>query len=280
MNVAIVILNYLNYWDTEECLESILSNKYPLCGIVVVDNASANESYQKLAEKYADTNDIYVVKTKKNLGFAKGNNVGIQIARKKYAADFVLVINNDIIFTDPNFFDILLAQYNENVGIIGPGIELLDGNIQREIVEDLSIGFILKKYAHDFVQLYFDNVWLFLCPMPKRIKKSKVLHGCALLFTPAYFKYYSGFYPGTFLYNEEPILGMRCTMKQLSQVYVTGTTIVHKEDQASEASFGNDAQVINKYNLKSRKHLLYWAIKFSIWRKVFKKSSTLNYEIR
>ena len=49
--ISIVLLNYLNYTDTLECVNSILEMEYELAGIVIVDNHSNNESFQKLYKK-------------------------------------------------------------------------------------------------------------------------------------------------------------------------------------------------------------------------------------
>ena len=46
--LGIVILNYLNYKDTIECVNSILNMGYPVEGIVIVDNHSENDSFKIL----------------------------------------------------------------------------------------------------------------------------------------------------------------------------------------------------------------------------------------
>lgn len=40
IDLAIVVLSYLNYEDTIECVNSILDFNYPIKGIVIVDNNS------------------------------------------------------------------------------------------------------------------------------------------------------------------------------------------------------------------------------------------------
>jgi len=44
--IAIIILNYNNWQDTIECLESVLRNDYPNYQVIVVDNGSANNSME------------------------------------------------------------------------------------------------------------------------------------------------------------------------------------------------------------------------------------------
>ena len=75
--ISIVILNYINYKDTIECIESIFEMNYRYEGIVVVDNNSENESVKILNKKYKDNKKIIIVKARHNYGFAKGNNIGI-----------------------------------------------------------------------------------------------------------------------------------------------------------------------------------------------------------
>ena len=102
--ISIVILNYINYKDTIECIESIFEMNYRYEGIVVVDNNSENESVKILNKKYKDNKKIIIVKARHNYGFAKGNNIGICIARRKFHTDFVFVVNNDTVFVKKGLF--------------------------------------------------------------------------------------------------------------------------------------------------------------------------------
>ena len=81
--VGIVILNYLNYKDTIECVESIFNMKYDIAGIVIVDNHSENESYNVLKKLYKNRLNVSVIQSNRNYGFAKGNNIGIKVVRQK-----------------------------------------------------------------------------------------------------------------------------------------------------------------------------------------------------
>ena len=75
--LAIVVLNYLNYKDTIECVDSILEMQYSICGIVIVENGSHNESWRMLKKIYGNVNRrvIFQVKSKK-----------ISLMRQQYAA--------------------------------------------------------------------------------------------------------------------------------------------------------------------------------------------------
>lgn len=259
--VGIVILNYLNYKDTIECVESIFNMKYDIAGIVIVDNHSENESYNVLKKLYKNRLNVSVIQSNRNYGFAKGNNIGIKVVRQKYKAEFVFAVNNDVIFVKEDYFKILMDKYHTNVGIIGSEIHIKGNNIQniysvyiglKENIVMLQSDYLeYKKFAR--LEQMFPNI--------KLKNRKAVLHGCALLFTPDFFKYYHGFYDRTFLYNEETILYLMCQKYGLQQAYVADTYLYHKEDQSSKMSFQNSNSIMSKYCFQSRKYVIWWIIK-------------------
>lgn len=254
--VAIVILNYLNYWDTIECLDSIEILSYPLCGVVIVDNGSANESCLMIHNRIKETKGIFLVRAGKNVGYARGNNIGIRYARKRLGAEFVLVVNNDTVLIQPDYVERLLAVYQKNVAVIGSRILLKDG-IQMPCLGSYGVKNCVLQY------LNMISAWRGAC-FNFEINEEKtdyMLHGSALLFTPLFFKYYTGFYPRTFLYGEENILYYMCKDKGLRQKYADSAQIYHKEDQSSGLSFHNNQDVIQKYVRQSWKYVIWWSFK-------------------
>ncbi len=262
--ISIVILNYLNYKDTIECVESIFKMGYDLDGIVIVDNNSQNESYIALAKRYKRAKNMIIVKTNRNYGFAKGNNIGIKIARQRFGSEFIFVVNNDTIFEQENYFENLLSCYRQGVGIIGSKIHLNNNTIQKEISYDISLKGSLNTFCHMLLTKYDKKIWSFMIPKVDKRDIVNVLHGCALLFTPDFFKYYNGFYDRTFLYSEEPILYLMCKRYGLKQIYNDSTYIFHKEDQSSEMSFQNDLNIMYSYQCQSYKYVVWWIIKDKI----------------
>lgn len=259
--ISIVILNYLNYWDTIECIDSILDMGYEFEGIVVVDNNSKNESCRILKRRYEGNEKIAMVRAGKNYGFAKGNNIGISVARKKFHTDFVLAVNNDVVFKQKDYLQRLLRHYEHGIGMIGSEIHLKGNAVQKENIYDISLQGAFKLLFDLTLRKIDENIWSFLKYDVEERKLVKVLHGCAILFTPDFFKYYAGFYERTFLYAEEPILYLMCKRRGLLQLYARDAYIYHKEDQSSEASFKNNEEIMEKYRRQSYKHLIYWIAK-------------------
>ena len=66
---------------------------------MIVDNGSSNNSGKLIDSKYKDMSNIHVILLKDNLGFAKGNNIGFQYAKKELNCDFICMLNNDTILS-------------------------------------------------------------------------------------------------------------------------------------------------------------------------------------
>ena len=81
--VGVVVLNFINYEETIQCVESIIIQKNVDLDIVVVDNGSPNESYKNLVLKYSENELVNILKNNSNLGYARGNNVGINFLRSR-----------------------------------------------------------------------------------------------------------------------------------------------------------------------------------------------------
>ena len=92
---AFVILHYRAIDSTVMCTDSIKK----LDGenhIVIVDNASPDDTGHKLREKYLNDPDVTVLVNGENAGFARGNNLGVRWAWENLKPDFTVVLNNDV----------------------------------------------------------------------------------------------------------------------------------------------------------------------------------------
>lgn len=98
MKVSIVTINYNGKKDTIECIESLqkLKHKDFDLDIVVVDNASTDDSISELRHKFSS---IMMLQNHENLGFSEGNNVGIKYSLQRNA-DFIWLLNNDTTVSD------------------------------------------------------------------------------------------------------------------------------------------------------------------------------------
>ena len=103
-----VILNYNGYEDTILLLKSLPKLKAPGYQIstVIIDNRSTDDSVGRLSELIGQLKIDKLIENRKNIGFAKGNNVGIKYALNQGAV-YILLLNNDTKIVD-NFLPSLL----------------------------------------------------------------------------------------------------------------------------------------------------------------------------
>jgi len=115
--VGIVVLNWNNSTDTLDCLASLEKLSYSSYFTLVIDNASTDNSVYEIGSNYPT---IRIISLPENLGYAGGNNIGIDQALNM-GADYVLVLNNDT-YVDPNMLSELVkvAESNPMIGILGP----------------------------------------------------------------------------------------------------------------------------------------------------------------
>lgn len=256
--VAIVILNYQNSQDSLACVSSIRKQNYPeLAGILVVDNGSSDDNFDILKNKLREDNQMFhLIRLHKNLGFARGNNVGIHYARRRWNTDYILVVNNDTLFTDSDMLSKLLLRVREDTAMLGPAIRLPNGYIQKEyqcVTEFPGLFYKHLFFCAKSLHLSSLDMWL-VEKWNRREYHRKTLHGCAMLFTPMFFRYYEGIYSKTFLYCEELILSFQIHKVGLKQCYVPDTEIFHLEDQSTNMAFKNVEKSKLQYLRQSYRH--------------------------
>lgn len=92
--IAAITINYAAAEDTIECIKSLQKQTYPALDIIVVDNASPDNSGKMLKKELEGI--CTVLLSKENLGFSYGNNLGVDYA-VQHGAEYLLFINNDTV---------------------------------------------------------------------------------------------------------------------------------------------------------------------------------------
>ncbi|AJY74594.1 glycosyltransferase family 2 protein [Paenibacillus beijingensis] len=89
--VSVHIVTYNSAGDIVDCLEAVMRQSYPIECIVVLDNASADDTLQEL-ERFRDRDKVKIIASAENTGFAGGQNRALAAAESDYA----LVLNPDV----------------------------------------------------------------------------------------------------------------------------------------------------------------------------------------
>lgn len=121
--LSIITINYNGQKDTCELIGTLpLEDKS--IEVIVIDNASAQDEATIIKERFPQ---VKVIRSKENLGFAGGNNLGIKAAQGKY----LFFLNNDILLK-PQVSDFrpLIARLKSSpkIGIVCPKIRFSWGN--------------------------------------------------------------------------------------------------------------------------------------------------------
>lgn len=118
--LSIITVNYNGFADTVQLIESIQTHLAIPYELIVVDNGSMADEADMLKHQFPN---IKVIRSDRNLGFAGGNNLGIEHA----TADFLLFINNDTYVKDNSFIHLVERMKKESVlGGISPKILFAD----------------------------------------------------------------------------------------------------------------------------------------------------------
>lgn len=125
--VSIITVNYNELEVTCELLDSIRRNSYSNMEVIVVDNASKANPVFYLNKNYPE---VKVIRSGRNLGFAGGNNLGIEASKGEY----LFFVNSDAELTD-GVIETLLALFERNpkLGIVSPLLCYHNENPENEV---------------------------------------------------------------------------------------------------------------------------------------------------
>lgn len=116
--VSLIVLTYNNLALTKECLHSIERNtEYDNYEVIIVDNLSTDDTRDYLLKNYRGKPNYTVILNDENMGFAAGNNIGLE----KATGDILVILNNDT-YVSPFWLGSLVKAFKRNpdLGLVGP----------------------------------------------------------------------------------------------------------------------------------------------------------------
>lgn len=152
---VVVTYNGLRWYD--RCIGSLLTSDLPVTPIVI-DNASSDGSADYIREHFQQ---VVLIESQENLGFAKANNIGIRYALD-HNADYVFLLNQDAWLNEADAISKMLEVFDkeENVGIVNPinmnGShtaldEQYSTNMPGTMVSDMYIGQMKEYYPTQYI---------------------------------------------------------------------------------------------------------------------------------
>ncbi len=127
MDLSVVIVNYQTFELTKNTINSIFEHQYSFnYEILVVDNASSDDSLVRLREYFGDK--VTFIASKVNNGFASGNNQALRIVKGRY----VLLLNSDTIVWENTLENIYkYMEKHSDVGVCGCRVLLENGELDK-----------------------------------------------------------------------------------------------------------------------------------------------------
>ena len=216
--VSIISINYNGLKDTFELIDSIPFKED--MEVIVVDNASIQDEASIISERYPH---IKVIRSKKNLGFAGGNNLGIKEAK----GDYIFLINNDTYFKDFNIDNLInRLESSDKIGVVCPKLRFSWGcnPIQYTGYTPLS-NITLRNRAIGFGE---EDHGQYDTP-----HTTPYAHGAAMLIKREAVERVGLMPECFFLYYEEIDWSMMFTRAGYEIWYDPSCTVYHKESQTT-----------------------------------------------
>lgn len=136
---SISILTYNGRDLIRPCLKSVLNQTYSNWEILIIDNASQDNTVNFIKKNFPQ---LQIIENKKNIGFSAGHNMGIEKSR----GEFILCLNQDVIL-DKDFIKnaLLVFKKNEKVGAVQGKLLRLTSKLQKTKIIDTTGLVILKN---------------------------------------------------------------------------------------------------------------------------------------
>ncbi len=245
-SVAVIIVNWKKYEITSSCIESILNSTNPNLKIILVDNESDN----KKVKNFKFRNEIEIIQNKKNEGFSKANNIGIDYALKN-SYDYTILINNDTI-VEKNLIEVLLKTAQaKNFSVVQPLILNYSG---KEI-----------WHAGGIINYFFGN-FITRKKLGDSLNSSNELTewftGCCCLFRTKIFKEIGKLDERFFAYYEDADMSLRLKKNNYKIGFTSKTCVYHHVSLSSNLKDSKNGRLnpfVHYLNIKNhiilmRKH--------------------------
>ncbi len=209
--VSIIILNYNAGELLVDCVDSLLKTQYPNFEIIVVDNASRDESHKKCKARFPA---IHLLENKENLGYCEGNNVGIRQA----GGEFVVILNPDTLVEPSWLSELVLAHQQTGPGLYQP--KFLTTTDHRVL---MSTGNMIQLFGFGYsrgkgeIDTGAQNI----------IETIGYASGTCLFTTMEIMKKIGMFDPFLFAYHDDLDLGWRAALQKINSYYIPKSIVYH-----------------------------------------------------
>ncbi|OGD04762.1 hypothetical protein A3D85_03480 [Candidatus Amesbacteria bacterium RIFCSPHIGHO2_02_FULL_47_9] len=218
--ISVIIVSWNVADSLKRCLDSVFTTKYSNLEIIVIDNASTDNSL-KIAKSFSQTN---VIANTKNLGFPKSVNIGLRQSR----GDYILLLNPDTRLPKDFFTRSLEFVYSHSdLGVMGPKFINPDGTPQGSVFLEPSIITTFREY-------WLGQKGLTAKYSPPGIAEVSSVSGACMFFPKTTIVKVGKFTEEVFMYFEDMDYCRRIRRAKLKVYYNPQITIIHEHGQSSK----------------------------------------------
>ncbi len=235
--VSVIIVNYNAGLELVGCVQSLAFANNDI-EIIVVDNASRDESLHQLRAQFPQESKLTVLHNAKNLGFAVASNQGSRDA----VGDFLLYLNPDCLVEPETIPALLQCLKNDpQVGMVGGLILNPDGSEQRgcrravptpwkSLVNSLGLKALSRLYPHIFSDFRLDQK-----PLPEQAVAVDAISGACMLVSRAALADVGPLDEGYFLHCEDLDWCMRFRQRGWKIMFVPHARLYHSKGACSSS---------------------------------------------
>jgi N-acetylglucosaminyl-diphospho-decaprenol L-rhamnosyltransferase len=234
MTVTVVISNWGTPDLTIRSARSVIADGVPPARVVVVDNGSRDDSYERFQ---AELGDCRLIRLDENVGFARAVNHGA----RKLPGEAYLFVNNDAFVEKPGSVEALLTCLDdERVGVVAPRLLNPDGTLQRTVVPtsspavELVRSSGLSRFLPNALQPAWSTHW-----DHAQAREIKAVNGAVLLVRGRTWEKVGGFEEQAYMYAEDLDLCWRAGRQGWKIWFTPEAEFVHLGNVASGRHWSN-----------------------------------------
>jgi GT2 family glycosyltransferase len=232
MQLSVIILNYNVRYFLEQCVASVQEALSNIDGeIIVVDNNSLDDSCEMMKTHFPN---VKLIENTTNLGFPKGNNIGVAHAK----GDYICILNPDTVVAEDTFEKVLaFAEKQKNIGIVG--CKLIDGtgNFLPECKRGVPTPFVALTKIFSLYKL-FPKTALFNRYYAQHLSENEtgkvgILVGAFMIMKRNLYQEIGGFDENCFMYSDDIDLSYMALKKGKTNYYFHETTVIHYKGEST-----------------------------------------------
>jgi len=232
MQLSVIILNYNVRYFLELCVLSVESALQNIDSeIIVVDNNSTDGSWKMMKSRFPN---IKLIRNNQNVGFPKGNNVGVAQAK----GDFICILNPDTVVAEDTFEKVLnFAKKQSNLGIIG--VKLIDGtgNFLPESKRGIPTPWVAFTKICSLYKIFpkskYFNQYYAQHLSENETGEVEILVGAFMFLKKELYDEVGGFDEDCFMYSDDIDLSYMVLQKGKTNYYFNETTVIHYKGEST-----------------------------------------------